>query len=78
MSDWISVKDKLPPKRKWVLATNGKRVERCCYDWGLTDAWYIGTEAYNHGSVHNPDYSSIDRYLYNVTHWMELPELPNV
>ena len=65
-SEWISVKDRLPEKYKLVL----------CYKDGKTRiGYYIGAE-YVKGVAAFADYSHTRSF--GVTHWMPLPEPPEV
>lgn len=63
---WISVEDALPEKYKFVL----------CYKDGKTRiGYYIGAE-YVKGVAAFADYSH--NHSFGVTHWMPMPELPEV
>lgn len=70
MSEWISVKDRLPSESCYVLAlVSGKPTANITLDqaheiaeYYPADGWYI--ELY-------PDWDNP-----TVTHWMELPDLP--
>ena len=70
MSDWISVKDRLPPKDKYVLAA--------------APSGYIGIDWRYTEAKHNPDYKgwvncANDRITdsgEDVAYWMPLPEPP--
>lgn len=70
MSEWISVKDRLPKRGDHCLA-----VETGCYEYGKFIKFYsnyVDIAIYNgedFGSVHN------HRHV-EVTHWMPLPEAP--
>lgn len=62
MSEWISVKDRLPENGKEVLFSDGSSIMVGWYNadeeyWELTDADMIA-------------------YAQDVTHWMPLPRLP--
>ena len=62
---WISVKERLPEKYKFVL----------CYKDGKTRiGYYIGAE-YVKGVAAFADYHN---HSFTVTHWMPLPEPPEV
>lgn len=108
MSEWISVKDRLPEikttKEKSfsfdtikkilnnqkvdklydseyetklyprVLATDGKEVE--LVEFRKNHEWYVGCFASDSGTLRSPEPYSYDKYLRNVTHWMELPGPP--
>lgn len=78
MSTWISVTDRLPKAGQcvdlWGCLAGGhhhgdeSRIENCFYNGGR-DAWWFWCEAF------------IDKVYVNgmnVTHWMPLPEPPNV
>ena len=64
MSEWISIDDRLPTIEFRILVTDGE-----CVD----------TAEYYSKSFHSDD-SDGESFLYmrNVTHWMPLPEAPNV
>ena len=73
MSEWISVKDKLPAKDDYndYLITDGKhcyvghyRHDACAWDNSKL-GWIQGTDA-----------ATDETYAINITHWMTLPELP--
>ena len=61
MTNWISVKEKLPNHNQEVLATNGKTISICWADIGSHNYLFMI-------NVHNQ--------FTNITHWMPLPELP--
>jgi len=63
MSEWISVKDRLPDIDLSVLVYNGQSIEVMAY-------WYDEDEKPN---FMNPPAPPCDF----VTHWMPLPEPPN-
>ena len=62
MSEWISVKERMPEENQRALAWDGHKIFDCahCGDvWFETvDDWAINTN-------------------YPITHWMPLPEPPN-
>lgn len=62
MSDWISVEDKLPSERLWVLWHDGKQT---------MNPPYIHIDYINHRK------EAFVNYLHNYTHWMPLPEPPS-
>lgn len=63
MSDWISVKERLPLHGHWVLAFNGKNMAVCWVDINENDYLFMrGMTA--------------DSQFKNVTHWHALPESP--
>ena len=64
MTDWISVKDRLPEKMKRVLVYDDH--EGICKGYRSEDYWSFEPCG---------DYA-LDSLLYRVTHWMPLPESP--
>jgi hypothetical protein len=63
MTNWISVKDRLPEELKDVIATDGKIVHEA--------HWY------KHSYMEELDwYNWKFGYWKDVTHWMPLPQLP--
>jgi len=63
MSEWISVKDRIPPNDNRVLGTDGKKHEIvCCIN---SDGEWVGAKS---------DYGYL-MILSKVTHWMPL-QLP--
>lgn len=74
MSEWISVKDKLPAKDDYndYLITDGEH----CYVGHYrhdADAW----DNSKLGWIQCTDVVTDETYEINITHWMPLPELPN-
>lgn len=74
MSEWISVKDKLPAKDDYndYLITDGEH----CYVGHYrhdADAW----DNSKLGWIQCMDVVTDETYEINITHWMPLPELPN-
>ena len=63
MSEWISVKDKLPDKTDYYLVC--LESPRCGLKDGVTTSYYQH-KAKNWKAVYNP----------SVTHWMPIPEPP--
>lgn len=60
MGEWISVEDRMPDERQWVLCQCRARIREVLR---LQDGcWY-----------HDPEHSY---FLSFVTHWMPLPEPP--
>lgn len=69
---WVDVKDEKPPFKKGILITDGNHI-LCAEleDWGNGDYWI---SPYKYGSYSG----EWDEDLRGkITHWMELPELPN-
>ena len=74
MSEWISVKDRLPDEQQHVFTygpDNGMSIYRWCRFYGRgrngAQTWVDG---------HGDDSSSYGIENYDITHWMPLPELP--
>lgn len=72
MSEWISVKDRLPEFQASVLIFTGKSYRVCSLS---SSGWSLS------GSFHEVDYPDDDwdwdlTFIANVTHWMPLPEAP--
>ena len=66
MSKWISVDVEIPDIKRNVL------IRVSCSDYfNIEEGWYIGD-----GEWCNCWYSTRNRNLYPVTHWMPLPEPP--
>lgn len=61
MSEWISVKDQLPPSKRSVLVSGG-----IGYYNAKEDSWYTITDYQFPGL----------KIQWNVKHWMPLPEPP--
>lgn len=60
--NWISVKDRLPKENKWVLGSDGSIYE----------------VIYTHlDDDETKQYVNSDGKPIEITHWMELPELPS-
>ncbi len=74
MSEWISVKDRLPKSGKTVLLF-------CVYD-GLLKYQITGSYHKNNKSWYSLDWSGMGEYLIpslknlEITHWMPLPDKP--
>ena len=62
MSEWISVKDRLPEKDTSVLYTNGKE---------MFSGFLLSNMRHDPFWSHYDDFEDTD-----VTHWMPLPGLP--
>ncbi len=64
MSEWISVKDRLPDQDTWIIGGNPQRVE-----FGV----WLGENQQEHIILSLPhiNYMSI-----GITHWMPLPNPP--
>jgi hypothetical protein len=80
MSEWISVKKRLPPWKKdeiypEVLATNGEIIEKVTAQIDRGE-WYVGHFIDDFDSKSCLSEREYEYYLKNVTHWMPLPELP--
>jgi len=67
MTEWISVKDKLPQTGQIVVAWLQAHNEPCCVRFEKDYIWLELVE------VDREDCFRVDR----VTHWMPLPEPPN-
>ena len=75
---WISVKDKTPPKDRFVLAVfettyEGKKASK------VTLAWYVGWYKRHHWEIFDDEEGRMmadDFFNGGITHWMPLPELP--
>ena len=64
MSQWISVKDKLPTHNEWVLAFDGSKMGVCWADISSYDYLFMfGMDS--------------TQQFKRVTYWMPLPEPPN-
>lgn len=85
MSEWISVKDRLPPEEYENYLLAYKKVCNCCCQ-DSKDTYYAVGYAYYMDDVliwrlDEPFYDEImpnvDTYqhLWEITHWMSLPEL---
>lgn len=69
--EWISVEDRLPSDREYVIVN--------C-EYGVTGAKFVYYEEYNHKSWYiNISVTPEETYrqAYKVTHWMPLPTPPN-
>lgn len=69
-SPWISIKDGLPDENADVLVTDGKKVG-CGQYWVMGDGqfWDVPTSIYG---------AEAELKIENPTHWMPLPEPPEV
>ncbi len=67
MTNWISVKDRLPDNEVLVLGYRKDRFEECFF----TGYWDKGN-----WSIHPSGWNSEDDHIRNVTHWMPLPPPP--
>jgi hypothetical protein len=65
MSKWISVEDKLPELKQWVLVYGGGHYCVCMYD-GMNCHW-------NH-HLFLP--YLMNKNITGITHWMALPDAP--
>ena len=63
MSEWIPADKELPGNPHCVLATDGECHFVACYEGHEEEAWI---------NAHTSE--GIDSH---ITHWMELPEVPN-
>jgi len=61
MSEWISVKDRLPDEAKWVLTGS-------CNIGAVDHGCRIGNDFFMHGEM--------NKKMNWVTHWMPLPQPP--
>lgn len=92
MTKWIKVEDHMPEGNKAVLAFDGKQVIRACWtpkysdnncehiewaDYNETDDDYYIPEGWYERIEHWDMYSSIIVHG-TITHWMELPDKPEV
>jgi hypothetical protein len=69
MNNWISVKDRLPEEKEAVLVTDGTDMSvGCLYHKQFEPENVIPTY----------DMSCVEFDLGNITHWMPLPEPPEV
>lgn len=69
MSEWIPADKELPGNQRCVLATDGECHFIACYETNGTD--FHGKDC-DWVNAHTSE--AIDSY---ITHWMELPEVPN-
>jgi hypothetical protein len=70
MSEWISVKDKLPEKHADILILDNRDRVACGYwsiNWSGLMYWHTARRCYDDG----------DKLDY-ITHWMLMPTPPNV
>ncbi len=65
MDKWISIKHRFPnpEKSRAYLCTDGEDIQVM---------WWFGEYK------HSPDWSSLPGMAMDVTHWMELPDLPKL
>lgn len=72
MSEWISVKDRLPPHEQFVVVASNI--------WRWPKIAYFGDRKLEHANLDSYFMSSPLRVFFKdldvVTHWMPLPELP--
>ena len=71
MSEWISVKERFPPKNEWVLCI-------CQSDYN-EKIYHVGRQKISGNCVeigHNPQDYYGSRVM-PITHWMKLPDKPN-
>jgi hypothetical protein len=67
MTEWISIKDRLPEKaHKDFLITNGKNTITIGHLGNYLKTWFYCYDCLSHGNL----------YSQEVTHWMPLPETP--
>lgn len=69
MQTWISVKDALPEEYKMVLIA-----ARVTDDPDMDPSYWLGT--YQNGEWLDDLQCEIECYTFAVTHWMEIPGLP--
>ena len=62
MSEWISVKDRLPQAKEYVLIYDPNHRNIC-------KAWYVGDIDVWFSNEYFPQFT-------NITHWMPLPKPP--
>lgn len=77
MTEWISVKDELPP-REPILVCDDKEMH-VAYP-RETDEWYTGSgeTCYYCGGQSQCDYVKHPYIRWVFTHWSNLPALPNI
>ncbi len=69
MSEWISIKDRLPKLRQTILSTDGEVVAVTAYLYNdHTDSFFWKYFSSGCGCC--------DTDMQDVTHWMELPKPP--
>ncbi|HXK00731.1 MAG TPA: DUF551 domain-containing protein [Buchnera sp. (in: enterobacteria)] len=66
MTNWISVKDKLPGNNRYVITVCGNDIYRCGWFNVKLNAWFTFPEGSD-----STDYVPID-----VEYWMEIPKHP--
>lgn len=65
MSDWISIKDKLPASSEQVICHDGDYAAEMFYD--------MGEFKFSHSAIDdNPDDYDI-KFKNSITHWMPMP-----
>ena len=71
MNNWISIKERLPEFQKEVLVTDGKEIA-IAYRWELSNengfCWSVAGCGGWDFDLPFPEFE--------ITHWMDLPELP--
>ena len=65
MAEWVSVEERLPEKGGVALVWDGKYRKVGCYG---RFGW--------HEEYDPDDERSVGHFIYDVTHWMPLPEPP--
>lgn len=71
MNEWISVKDRLPSQGKHVLAYSLDPLNKGCFRaYWSGDIYYPSWNCYPIGS------NASDGLVFDITHWMPLPEPP--
>ena len=73
MTEWISVKKRLPDFERVVFVSNGGIIG--CAWLSFKKEW-LGTHGDNIFGWDNMASPFTDTMLFRVTHWMELPESP--
>ena len=66
MSEWISVKDKLPLDSRNILIYSK--------DWGVGYGWYTDWQGWYYCYYDGDEFIHIPEN--DITHWMPLPESP--
>jgi hypothetical protein len=74
MTEWISVKDRLPEKYEWVLVYATDLANPKSYHVGHVDCIYEGGVSFEVGSHPNDYYG--EQTTNCVTHWLQLPSPP--
>lgn len=73
MSEWISVKDKLPQKYDRVLVTDGKQV---CLHYKQSGVNFADARGHDLYCSCDLNHDRCDFVEGQITHWMPLPKPP--